>query len=142
MTCAKLWFDCIIFLWKTNTFEHIKSTCLASWEKNAIHFLGNIFKCNSSKENISKPTRFLGYIFNCLFSRGDASKSIKTFLKFAPKSELDKSTVCNRCDELQWHDMSVNTLRAKFFRGSKKDLHLHFMSLLHIDMAQIVEIFP
>ena len=35
----------------------------------------------------------------------------------------------------------VNPLHAKFFRGNK-NIYLYFMSLLHINMAQVVEIFP
>ena len=34
-----------------------------------------------------------------------------------------------------------NPLRAKFFRGDI-NIYLHFMSLLHIDMTQVVEIRP
>ena len=36
---------------------------------------------------------------------------------------------------------SVNSLRAKFFRGNI-NIHLHFMSLLHIDMTQVLKILP
>ena len=35
----------------------------------------------------------------------------------------------------------INPLHAKFFRGIK-NIYLHFMSFLYIDMAQIVEILP
>ena len=35
----------------------------------------------------------------------------------------------------------INPLRAKFFRGNI-NIYLHFVSFLHIDMAQVVEIFP
>ena len=34
-----------------------------------------------------------------------------------------------------------NPLCAEFFWGNK-NIYLHFMSFLHIDMAQIVEFFP
>ena len=34
-----------------------------------------------------------------------------------------------------------NPLHAKFFRGNK-NIYLHFMSFLHIDMMQVVEILP
>ena len=37
--------------------------------------------------------------------------------------------------------MLTNLLRAKFFRGNES-IYLHFMSFLHIDMAQVVEIVP
>ena len=33
----------------------------------------------------------------------------------------------------------TNPLRAKFFRGNK-NIYLHFMSFLHMDMAQAVAI--
>ena len=35
----------------------------------------------------------------------------------------------------------VNHLRAKFFRGNK-NMHLHFMSFLHIDLTQVLKILP
>ena len=40
----------------------------------------------------------------------------------------------------QKHLWALNPLRAKFFRGNK-NIYLHFMSLLHIDMTQVVEIY-
>ena len=39
------------------------------------------------------------------------------------------------------HKSNVNPLRAKFFRGNI-NIHLHFVSFLHIDMTQVVEILP
>ena len=38
-----------------------------------------------------------------------------------------------------WWAFLINALRAKFFRRNK-NICLHFMSFLHIDMTQIVEI--
>ena len=35
----------------------------------------------------------------------------------------------------------VNPLCAKLFRGNK-NIYLHYMSFLHIDMTQVVEILP
>ena len=35
----------------------------------------------------------------------------------------------------------INPLRAKFFRGSI-NIYLHFVSFLHIDTTQVVEILP
>ena len=35
----------------------------------------------------------------------------------------------------------VNPLRAKFFRGNI-NIYLHFVSFLHIDTTQVVEILP
>ena len=35
----------------------------------------------------------------------------------------------------------LNPLHAKISRGNK-NIYLHFMSFLHIDMAQVVEILP
>ena len=35
----------------------------------------------------------------------------------------------------------LNPLRAKFFRGNI-NIYLHLLSLLHIDMTQVVEILP
>ena len=39
------------------------------------------------------------------------------------------------------HRGNLNPLRAKFF-GGNKNIYLHFMSFLHIDMTQVFEIFP
>ena len=36
---------------------------------------------------------------------------------------------------------SLNPLHAKFFRGNK-NIHLHFMSSLHIDMTLVVGVLP
>ena len=38
-------------------------------------------------------------------------------------------------------DSSFNPLRAKFFRENI-NIYLHFVSFLHIDMTQVVEILP
>ena len=43
--------------------------------------------------------------------------------------------------DLQVNLYHLNPLRAKFFRGNI-NVYLHFMSLLHIDMTQVVEILP
>ena len=37
--------------------------------------------------------------------------------------------------------MQINPLRAKFFRGNI-NIYLHFVSFLHINMPQVVEILP
>ena len=37
--------------------------------------------------------------------------------------------------------LQINPLRAKFFRESI-NIYLHFVSYLHIDTTQVVEIFP
>ena len=37
--------------------------------------------------------------------------------------------------------LRLNPLRAKFFRGNI-NIHLHFVSYLHIDTTQVVEILP
>ena len=44
---------------------------------------------------------------------------------------------------LKWHPdfPGVNPLRAKFFRGSI-NIYLYFVSFLHIDTTQVVEILP
>ena len=42
------------------------------------------------------------------------------------------------CNGIRRH---INPLPAKFFKG-KKNLYLHFMSFLHTDMTQVVEILP
>ena len=39
------------------------------------------------------------------------------------------------------NDFSINPLRAKFFRGNI-NIDLHFMSLLHIEMTQVLKILP
>ena len=38
-------------------------------------------------------------------------------------------------------DVHFNPFHAKFFRGNK-NIYLHFMSFLHMDMTQVVEILP
>ena len=43
------------------------------------------------------------------------------------------------CQVSTWH--SCNPLRAKFFRGNKI-IYSHFMSFLHIDKTQVIEILP
>ena len=40
-----------------------------------------------------------------------------------------------------WVKIQFNPLHAKFVRGNKY-IYSHFMSFLHIDMTQVVEIFP
>ena len=47
----------------------------------------------------------------------------------------------NYREQLTLHCSHINPLPAKFFSGSK-NIHLHFMSLLHIDMTQVVGILP
>ena len=43
---------------------------------------------------------------------------------------------------IYWHSsLSINPLRAKFFRENI-DIYLHFMSFLHINKTQVVEIPP
>ena len=37
--------------------------------------------------------------------------------------------------------MSINSLRAKFFRGNI-NIYLHFMSLLHIDVTHVLKTLP
>ena len=39
------------------------------------------------------------------------------------------------------HTICINLLGAKFCRGNM-NIYLHFMSFPHIDMTQVVEIFP
>ena len=39
------------------------------------------------------------------------------------------------------HMCGVNPLRAKFFRGNI-NIHLHFVSLLNIDVTQVLKIVP
>ena len=40
-----------------------------------------------------------------------------------------------------WNILKLNPLHAKFFRGNR-NIYLHFMSFLHINKAQVVEIPP
>ena len=42
---------------------------------------------------------------------------------------------------LLWKPTYLNSLRAKFCRGNI-NIYLHFMSLLHIDMTQVLKILP
>ena len=48
-----------------------------------------------------------------------------------------------RVSVLLWQCLKlyINPLHAKFFRG-KKNVFLHYVSLLHIDIIQVVEILP
>ena len=39
------------------------------------------------------------------------------------------------------HDMVINPLHAKFFRGNKK-IYSYFVSFLHIDMTQVLIFLP
>ena len=43
-------------------------------------------------------------------------------------------------DDVMLYDV-VNPLRAKFFRGNI-NIYLHFVSFLHIDTTQVIEIHP
>ena len=40
-----------------------------------------------------------------------------------------------------WEIGKVNPLRAKLFKGNK-NIYLHFMSFLHIDLTQVLKILP
>ena len=44
-------------------------------------------------------------------------------------------------DHIIEYTYHINPLRAKFFRESI-NIYLHFVSYLHIDMTQVVEILP
>ena len=54
---------------------------------------------------------------------------------------LNTTRVTDIIDAAHGISIDVNPLRAKFFRGNK-NMHLHFMSLLHIDMTQVLNIPP
>ena len=41
----------------------------------------------------------------------------------------------------RYGDSHINPLRAKFFRGNI-NIYLHFVSFLHVDITQVVEILP
>ena len=43
--------------------------------------------------------------------------------------------------EMEMYSKILNPLRAKLFRGNI-NVYLHFMSLLHIDMTQVLKILP
>ena len=45
------------------------------------------------------------------------------------------------CAQWQLFYLEPNPLHAKFFRRNK-NIYLHFMSFLHIDMTQVVEVLP
>ena len=45
------------------------------------------------------------------------------------------------CQVDPWEQDSINPLRAKFFRENM-NIYLHFVSFLHIDTTQVVEILP
>ena len=55
--------------------------------------------------------------------------------RFWRKSEINRHHLLN----FGGSNGYVNPLRAKFFRGNI-NIYLHFMSLLHIDMAQVLKI--
>ena len=44
-------------------------------------------------------------------------------------------------DYMENRGLSLKPLRAKFFRGNV-DIYSHFVSFLHIDTTQVVEILP
>ena len=46
---------------------------------------------------------------------------------------------CSRTQTKEQHKLKVNPLHAQFFRGII-NIYLHFMSLLHIKMTQVIEI--
>ena len=42
---------------------------------------------------------------------------------------------------MEYLKVKVNPLRAKLFKGNK-NMYLHFMSFLHIDLTQVLKILP
>ena len=59
-------------------------------------------------------------------------------------SSLYKLNLFEENPDIPLHGVSllkINSLRAKFRRGII-NIHLHFMSLLHIDMSQVLKILP
>ena len=47
----------------------------------------------------------------------------------------------NQCKYIKSPPVTLNSLRAKFFRGNI-NMYLHFKSFLHTDMPKIIEILP
>ena len=64
-------------------------------------------------------------------------------VKIVSGTRIWKWHFCRECDRwfhfIRWD--YILALHAKFFRGNK-NIYLHFMSFLHIDMTQVVEILP
>ena len=60
------------------------------------------------------------------------------------KKLVQRHNELTRHDNTVWQRLSeekINPLRPNFFRGNR-NIYLHFMSFLHIDMTQAVEIIP
>ena len=54
-------------------------------------------------------------------------------------NEISKMFGLTECRNVNSVPLAFNPLRTKVFRGNKV-LYFHFMSFLHIDMRQVVEI--
>ena len=100
----------------------------------------------------------ISYIFNCLFGDWQQNKVIrntkvkKIWIVFYIFWILKGLTLCRKyCVGTDWplphHNKTqivrifLNPLHAKFFRGNI-NIYLHFVSFFHIDMTQVLKIFP
>ena len=129
------------YIWKRNTL-----LCNTSRQReNCQHFADNIFKCVSMNENLWVLDKFsLKYIPWGLVDNMAALVQIIAWHQSGDR-QLSAVMMVMFC----WHiyaslglsDLRVNPLRAKFFRGNI-NIYLHFVSFLHIGMAQVVEILP
>ena len=104
---------------------------------------------------------FVDNIFKCIFLTESTSSHVSIQLHFVPEGPVHNMSPL--VQEMAWHlfgakplpepmlihitdtyvtrPQCVNPLRAKFFRGNI-NMYLHFVSFLHIDKTQVVEILP
>ena len=97
------------------------------WINTSCEFIMN--DCiTTTKQSTTKPCAyFLGYtvLISCVYS--EVEKLMKHIVVAWPRGPIDAQ--------------HINPLHAKFFRRNK-NIHLHFMSLLHIDMTRVIGILP
>ena len=109
---------------------------------NRRHFADDIFKCIFENENEwTTPRISLKFVPKVRISNIPALVQIMAWRRSGDKP-LSETVMVSLLTHIcaarpQW----VNLLRAEFFRENK-NIYLHFMSFLHIDMIQVVEIIP
>ena len=109
------------------------NSLLRHWgRENGRHFADNIFKCISSNEAV----RILIKISLKCVPKG-LINNISALVGAKPLSQPMMDSLPTHITRPQW----VHPLRARFFREDK-NIYLHFMSILHIDITQAIEILP
>ena len=91
----------------------------------------------------SYPIRGNGIIYiNHMIKRDQFSIwFVIIFIILLPLAVICSYFISYQIYNLFLYHICVNSLRAKLFRGNI-NVYLHFMSLLHIDMAQVLKILP